>query len=151
MLKNNKNIISRKDKNLIYFTNINKNKILKNIESSKNLNSIKSIVNIYKNLDTNVIFNTNKKDKKLQKINIDKLLKKQLLDDSNNGSIAEENNEPKKIINYNIPVINFTGENKAIINQYFNDIENENDDKNKTSANINENDNSKNNKNCLIF
>ena len=151
--KKNKSIVNRNDKKMIYIKHINKSKIIKNCEVTKRLNSIKSCVNIYKNLDTNVIFNSNKKGKKKIIKNIDQLLKEQLLDERNNMELKdEENNETKKIVNYNIPVIDFLGENETIINAYFNDIDNENDDKNETTCNKSENDkNENNNKQCFIF
>ena len=142
-----------------YYKNFNKSKIIKNLETTKKLNTIKSTTNIInKNMDINIIFNTNKKNKKINmNQNMDEFiipLNKDCLENKNNikGKIEEDNNNAtKKIKNYNIPLINLNGENETIINAYFNDNENEKEDKNLNIYNNNNILNAKNLTQCHIF
>ena len=156
---NNKNIvnINNNNRNIIYLNNI-KNKIIKNIESIKKQNAIKSNTNtnINKNIDTNIIFK-NKKIKRIKMIkNNDNLLDKEQLNDENGNvpKIEEDNNRTKKISNYNIPVLKIIGENDKIINAYFNDAENDKKIRNENFFNKSDNTdtNAKNNNiQCSIF
>ena len=156
-----RNYKNRNEKNYIYFKNINKTKIINNIDITKRQNTIKSSINKNTNINTNIIFNSNKQNKKIKiPKNIDVLISKAPINDRHNIdlTIDEENNQTKKITNYNIPIIKIIGENDTIVNAYFNDIESEinvknEDDSNKSqSNNINNiNINGKNQMQCFIF
>ena len=156
--RNNKN---RNEKNAIYFKNINKTKVINNIDITKRQNTIKSSTNINKNINTNIIFNSNKQNKKIKiPKNIDVVISKAPINDRHNidPSLDEENNQTKKISNYNIPILKIIGDNDTIVNAYFNGNENEINDKNEDDSNKNESNNIKNIKingknqmQCFIF
>ena len=119
---------------------MNKNVIKKNLNNIKRLNTNKSTSNIYKNINTNSIFNTPIKLKKIRsrflndiKYQNDKLLLK------NKEDIIEVNNS-NNIINNNILIDTImNGDNETIINECFNDVENEICNDNKKYNNKNNN------------
>ena len=150
------NINNRNEKNIIYLKNINKSKIIKKIETTKRQNAIRA--NINKNIDTNILFNTdkNKKKKKIIK-NINELMNKPPISDINNiePKLDEENNQTKKISNYDIPVLNIIEKNENIIKAYLNDIKKQkNEQNNENICNKSDSNTSINEKNsiqCFIF
>ena len=150
------NINNRKEKNIIYLKNINKSKIIKKIETTKRQNAIRA--NINKNIDTNILFNTDKKNKKIKMIkNINELMNKPPISDINNieSKLDEENNQTKKISNYDIPVLNIIEKNENIIKAYLNDIKKQkNEQNNENICNKSDSNTSINEKNsiqCFIF
>ena len=158
--KNNFSNLSKNEKNSLYLKNINRSKILKNIETTRKLNTIKSTSNIYKNLDTNVLFNTNKKNNK--KINIknlnelvcpmNKFPKENKIENdekSNHNDIQEK--EEKKLEYTNATMSNYNGENETIINANFFDIENMFRDKNEKINEKNGDEHQKNNERCNVY
>ena len=142
--------LNKNDKKVVYLKNIIRRNIIKNIGITKRLNTIKSTSNVYKNINTNIIFNSNKKNKNQKKIKGNQLFSSI---EKNSGELKNndddsKNNPMKKISNNSATLSNFNGENETIINAYFNDIENEAYD------NINDknnNNNAKNFKQCYIF
>ena len=150
------NINNRNEKNIIYLKNINKSKIIKKIETTKRQNAIRA--NINKNIDTNILFNTDKKNKKIKMIkNINELMNKPPISDINNieSKLDEENNQTKKISNYDIPVLNIIEKNENIIKAYLNDIKKQkNEQNNENICNKSDSNTSINEKNsiqCFIF
>ena len=135
--------------------------VLNNIDITKRQNTIKSSTNINKNINTNIIFNSNKQNKKIKiPKNIDVVISKAPINDRHNidPSLDEENNQTKKISNYNIPILKIIGDNDTIVNAYFNGNENEINDKNEDDSNKDESNNIKNIKingknqmQCFIF
>lgn len=158
--KNNISNLSKNEKNSLYLKNINRSKIIKNIEATRKLNTIKSTSNIYKNLDTNVLFNTNKKNNKKSKIkNINELVcpmnnfpkeNKKENDDKNNHN-SRQVKEDKKLEYTNATMSNINGENETIINANFFDIDNEFKDKNEKIDEKNGDEIHKNNERCSIY
>ena len=152
--KNNISTNNRNDKNIIYFKNISKSKLMQKIETTKRQNAAKSKIN--KNINTNIIFNINEKNKKINMIkNITELLNKVPIKNTNNfeSKLDEDNNQTKKISNYNIPVLKIIGENENIIKAYLNGIEKEKSEQNENICSKSEsnNINDKNNIQCFIF
>ena len=145
---------SKNDKKIIYLKNINNNNIIKKIETTKRLNSNKSSVNIYKNINTNIIFNINKNNNNNKKKikNINELLNKSPSYDkkSNATKSNEETNQTRINNNFNIPIINFIKENEEIVKAYFDNIEKKKYGKNNNNCS-NNNINEKNNVQCVIF
>ena len=160
---NNKNInkisnfnLNKKEK---YFQNksnkntvkiLNKNEIKKNLDLSKQLNTMKSTVNIRKKIDTNLIFNSPRKNKKTikQKISDENNIVKNKSPIKNQNKKEMANNKKETEINQKISnntlistIIN-NGDNETIVNSCFNDVENEicNNSSNKNvGENINKN------------
>ena len=159
--KNNFTNLNKNEKNNLYLKNINRSKVIKNIETTRKLNTIKSTSNIYKNLDTNVLFNTNKKNnnKKAKIKNINEILcplNKFLKESKKENDIKSNNNnrqekEDKILENTNVTMSNLNGENETIINANFFDIENEFRDKNEKAEEENEDEYQKNNERCSIY
>ena len=158
--KSNFSNLSKNEKNSLYLKNNNRSKILKNIETTQKLNTIKSTSNIYKNLDTNILFYTNKKNNKILKFkNINELVfpvnkfpkenKKENDSKSNNNSRHEK--EEKKIEYANATMSNINGENETIINANFFDIENEFKEINEKNDEKNGDEIHKNNERCNIY
>ena len=150
------NVNNKNEKHIIYLKNINKSKILKKIETAKRQNAIRA--NINKNIDTNILFNTDKKNKKIKMIkNINELMEKPPITNINNieSKLDEENNQTKKISNYDIPVLKIIEENENIIKAYLNDIEKQKNEQNDENiCNKSDNNTSINDKNsiqCFIF
>ena len=157
--KNFSNLI-KNEKSSLYLKNINKSKILRNLETTPKLNTIKSTLNIYKNLDTNILFNTNKKNNKKPKVkNINELVcpmnkfpkenKKE--NDATNIQNNRQEKEEKKLEYTNATMSNINGENETIINANFFDIENEFKDKNEKNAEKNGDEYQKNKERCIIY
>ena len=119
---------------------MNKNEIRKKIDITKRLNTIKSNANMIKKIDTNSIFNSQKKFKKKLKsklINdlnykINKSPLKQIDIVKNTGNFYD-----KKISNNSLISTVMNGDNETIINECFNEAENEicNNDANNKNAN----------------
>jgi hypothetical protein len=157
--KSNFSNLSKNEKNSLYLKNNNRSKILKNIETNQKLNTIKSTSNIYKNLDTNILFYTNKKNNKKLFKNINELVfpvnkfpkenKKENDSKSNNNSRHEK--EEKKIEYANATMSNINGENETIINANFFDIENEFKEINEKNDEKNGDETHKNNERCNIY
>ena len=133
LYKREKYFQNKLDKNTL---KINKNELKRNLNLalSKQLNSMKSTVNVHKKIDTNSIFNSPKKSKKkikpkfINDINIDKnkspiknIYKKEEL----NKNKKNEKNEIKNKISNNslISTIINNGDNETIVNACFNDVE----------------------------
>jgi hypothetical protein len=127
---------------------MNKNEIRKKIDITKRLNTIKSNANMIKKIDTNSIFNSQKKFKKKLKsklINdlnykINKSPLKQIDIVKNTGNFYD-----KKISNNSLISTVMNGDNETIINECFNEAENEicnNEDNNKNANAFNQ---------CSIF
>jgi hypothetical protein len=158
--KNNYPNLNKNEKNSLYLKNINRSKILKNKETAPKLNTIKSSLNIYKNLDTNVLFNTNKKNNKKSIIkNINELVfpmnkfpkenKKE--NDAKICNNSRQEKEEKKLEYANATMSNINGENETIINANFFDIKNEFKEKNEKIDEKNGEENRKNNERCCIY
>jgi hypothetical protein len=157
--KNFSNLI-KNEKSSLFLKNINKSKILRNIETAQKLRNTKSTLNIYKNLDTNILFNTNKKNNKKPKIkNINEIVcpmnkfpkdnKKE--NDEKNIHSSRQEKEEKNIEYTNATMSNINGENETIINANFFDIENEFKDKNEKNAEKNGDEYQKNKERCIIY
>jgi hypothetical protein len=158
--KNNYPNLNKNEKNSLYLKNINRSKILKNKETAPKLNTIKSSLNIYKNMDTNVLFNTNKKNNKKSIIkNINELVfpmnkfpkenKKE--NDAKICNNSRQEKEEKKLEYANATMSNINGENETIINANFFDIKNEFKEKNEKIDEKNGEENRKNNERCCIY
>ena len=157
--KNFSNLI-KNEKSSLFLKNINKSKILRNIETAQKLRNTKSTLNINKNLDTNILFNTNKKNNKKPKIkNINEIVcpmnkfpkdnKKE--NDEKNIHSSRQEKEEKNIEYTNATMSNINGENETIINANFFDIENEFKDKNDKNAEKNGDEYQKNKERCIIY
>ena len=133
LYKREKYFQNKLDKNTL---KINKNELKRNLNLalSKQLNSMKSTVNVHKKIDTNSIFNSPKKSKKkikpkfINDINIDKN-KSQMnniyIKEELNKNKKNEKNEIKNKISNNslISTIINNGDNETIVNACFNDVE----------------------------
>ena len=69
------------------------------------------------------------------------------------SKLDEDNNQTKKISNYDIPVLKIFGENESIVNAYLNDIQNGKNEQNEIACNKSECNsvNEKKNLQCFIF
>ena len=134
--KNNIRDKKEKVKQLNYDNNkntlkiMNKKEIKRNLDIKKHLKTIKSTSNLNKKIDTNSIFNSSHKNKKI--------IKQKIIDDTNyplnkfpikninqNEIINNKENEfNEKVDNNSITTI-MNGDNETIVNPCFNDVENE--------------------------